>query len=459
MAKAPLTLHRCSNSECDYEQARWFGLCPRCKNGNGVEVARASERANVAVPKGSVPAASFRDLSEVRADEYQRDTTGIIELDRVLGGGIVPGSYIVLAGEPGSGKTTISTQLIIRLSSAGKKVAYVSGEESEAQTRMRFERLGADFGAYPLPISNETSVERICEAIEGHGFDFVVVDSIQTLFSEGVPGAPGSVSQVRECAHKLLKVAKDSGSSVLLIGHVTKDGDMAGPRTLEHMVDVVLAFEGDRAEQHRMLRSAKNRFGSTDEIAVFEMTGTGLVGIEDASKLFLSEHTKGIPGSAIGAIQEGTRIVLCEVQALVRPNNNSPNPIRAARGLDPRRVQMLLAVLSRKCGYRLGSMDVFLNVAGGLKVDEPAIDLAVCLAVASACDSRPVLDSVCAFGEVSLLGEVRPAPQAERRRKEAQRLGFSTLEPTGALRNAIKDALGAPVDEPGLDEDSVDADD
>jgi DNA repair protein RadA/Sms len=356
MARTPATLYRCDN--CDYEQVRFFGVCPSCKEGIGyeVDITRPSERANVAVPRGSVPAASFRDLAEVSATEHDRTSTGISELDRVLGGGLVPGSYIILAGVPGAGKTTIATQAIISLAAADVKVAYVSGEESEAQARMRFERLGVNFGAYPLPITTEASVERVCEAIEASAYDFVVVDSIQTMMSEGHSGRPGSVGQVAECGDRLRRTAKETGTTILLVGQVTKDGDMAGPRLLEHMVDVVLQFEGERDEQLRVLRAVKNRFGSTDEIGVFEMTGHGLEGIPDPSKLFLSERDTTLAGSAVCAVLEGTRIVLCEIQALVRPSN-SPMPMRQVAGIDAKRLSMLLAVMSQ-AGYLTGAHDV-----------------------------------------------------------------------------------------------------
>jgi DNA repair protein RadA/Sms len=392
-----------------------------------------------------VPAAAFRDLSEVSASEHDRTSTGIPELDRVLGGGLVPGSYIILAGVPGAGKTTVATQAIISLASAGVKTAYVSGEESEAQARMRFERLGADFGAYPLPISSESGVERVCEAIEANGYDFVVVDSIQTMISEGLPGRPGSITQVAECGDRLRATAKSTGTTILLVGQVTKDGDMAGPRLLEHMVDVVLQFEGERDEQMRVLRAVKNRFGSTDEIGVFEMTGQGLEGIPDPSSIFLAERDFSISGSAVCAALEGTRIVLCEIQALVRPSN-SPMPMRQAMGIDSKRLSMLLAVMS-KAGYYTGSYDVFVKVIGGFMIGEPAADLAVCVALASAFERRATKPNVCAYGEVTLQGKVRAAAQAERRGKEADRLGYVGLETAGTLKSVLASALGSVVEE------------
>jgi DNA repair protein RadA/Sms len=443
-------------SSCGHTEPRWFGVCPSCGDGGTAEeAAPRAERANRPVARGAVPSATFKDLNDVSQAAHQRTNTGLDELDRVLGGGLVPGSYVVLAGEPGAGKTTLSTELLIHLSALKHKVAYISGEESEAQARMRFERLGARLGQQELLISTETSVERVCQAIEGNGFDLVVVDSIQTMFSESVPGAPGSVSQVRESGQQLMRSAKETGTSVLLVGQVTKGGDMAGPRTLEHMVDVVLAFEGDRREQYRILRSVKNRFGSTDEIGVFEMTGSGLKGISDPSELFVSDHDTELPGTALAVVMEGTRPVLCEIQALVS-TSNLPQPIRAARGLDRNRAQMLLAVLSRKAGLRLGSMDVYINVSGGLKVDEPAADLAICLAVMSAYQGRPVKDRICAFGEVSLLGTIRSAPQAERRHKEAGRLNYRPLEIEKSLRNTLEKALGPATEAAAIEDEDED---
>jgi DNA repair protein RadA/Sms len=445
MAK-PRTSYVCT--ACGHEQNTWAGICPSCGQGATLEerVAEA-QRAGDRNPGPGVPAAEFRPLSEVKEIEGQRVSTGIAELDRVLGGGLVVGSFLVLAGEPGAGKTTLASELCLHLAGTGKRVAYVSGEESESQARMRFSRLGWD-GSEGIDISSEVGVERVCRAIRDGDFDLAVIDSIQTMISEGVPGAPGSVSQVRECGQKLLRAAKSGKTSVLLVGQVTKGGEMAGPRILEHMVDAVLQFEGDRREQLRILRAVKNRFGNTDEIGVFEMTGSGLLGIADPSEIFADSAGARLPGSVLTATIEGSRPVLCEVQALVSPSN-LPQPIRAVRGLDPKRVQMLLAVLQRKVGVRLGSYDVHINVSGGLKVDDPGTDLAVCLAVLSAAENRPPRQTYCAFGEVSLLGIARPAPQAERRRREAERLSYVPLEAGEEdLRETLRSALAEAVDHP-----------
>jgi DNA repair protein RadA/Sms len=449
VAKPAKTVYRCD--KCEHEQARYFGICPRCHEGMGVEVtvSMPAQRAGAAVPLGSVPEAQFRDLSEVQASEHERIGSGIPEFDRVLGGGIVPGSYIALTGPPGAGKTTVATQAILSLSDAGRRVGYVSGEESESQARMRFERLGARLGDQSLPITTEISAERVAESVEGahsrgEPLDFLVVDSIQTLISESHTGRPGSVGQVAECAERLRRAAKGTGTTILIVGQVTKDGDMAGPRLLEHMVDVVLDFDSDRDEQLRILRAVKNRFGSIDEIGVFEMTGSGLVGVEDPSSSFLADRDTTLPGSAVCAVLEGTRVVLCEIQALVRPSN-APVPMRQVSGLDPKRLAMLLAVLgSVDRRHRIGSHDVFVSVLGGLKVVEPAADLAVTLALTSALSRRVVLPSICAFGEVTLQGKVRAAGQGERRRREAQRLGYSSLDQTGGLQGVLDEALGPP---------------
>lgn len=443
MAK-PRKHYACTN--CGHTQRTWAGICPSCGEAATLEeVVPRAERAGRQAPTSEAPAAAFRSLAEVGEISHERISTGIDELDRVLGGGLVPGAYLVVAGEPGAGKTTLASELCLHLSAAGKSVAYVSGEESQEQARMRFGRLGFKPDVHELLISSELSVERICAAVTGSGYDLIVVDSIQTVFSEDVAGAPGTISQVRECGMKLMRAAKETGTAVLLVGQVTKGGEMAGPRVLEHMVDVVLAFEGDRREQFRILRSVKNRFGATDEIGVFEMTSSGLQGIADPSALFLDPHSNPMVGSVTTSLIEGSRPVMCEIQALVSPSN-APNPIRAVRGLDAKRVQMLLAVLQQKCRVRLGSMDVYINVSGGLKVDDPGADLAVCLAVMSAAEDRPPMKRYCAFGEVSLLGLVRPAPQAERRRKEAERLSYDVLEgDERPLDELLRDCLGAPA--------------
>jgi len=376
-----------------------------------------------------------------------RTATGISELDRVLGGGLVPGTGIVLAGEPGAGKTTLASDIVINLAKQ-QKVAYFSGEESKAQIKTRLERLGASADA-GIPLSDEIGVERICAAINEHNLDFVVIDSIQSVFSEEVSGVPGSISQVKEAAHQIMRAAKSHGTSVLIIGQVIKSGDMAGPRVLEHLVDVVLTFEGDRRHQHRILRASKNRYGSTDEVGVFEMTSTGMLGVEDLAALFV-EDDQGLAGSAVTAVIEGSRALLCAIQVLVSPSD-LPQPIRAVRGMDPKRVQMLLAVMRQRAGFSaIGSMDIYVNVAGSLKIEDPGCDLAVCLALASALENEPLAERYCAYGEVSLLGMVRPAPQGQRRGKEANRLGYVPFSVDGAaeLKKVVSLASG-PKDQKG----------
>jgi DNA repair protein RadA/Sms len=432
------SVYRCS--ACGREEVKWYGRCRGCGELNTFQ-----EVASGAAPQGrgrlSVPAATFGDLGQVSAKVHERITTGICELDRVLGGGLVPGSYLVLAGEPGAGKSTLATQVLLSLRAAGRRVAYVSGEESERQTKLRFQRLGGPGAGEGIAFSTETSVERVCEAMEGMKLDLLVIDSIQTMFSEEVSAAPGSVSQIREAGHRLMAAAKRTETSVLLIGQVTKEGGMAGPRALEHMVDVVMSFEGDRREQLRVLRAVKNRFGNTDEIGVFEMRERGLVGVDDASKLLAPDRDVPLPGSAIACVIEGSRPVLVEVQALVNPNDQNPNPTREVVGLDRKRVQMLLAVLSRQLRMRLNSCDVFVKVTGGLKIGEPAVDLAVCLAIASAYEDRPLLPRVCAFGEVDLLGEIRDVTQSQRRAREAERLGYRVLDHSRSLKETLASAL------------------
>lgn len=433
MAKS---LYECAN--CGYEQPGWFGVCPECGE------AEAFEKAEETTRQGKKSASSFSEaktlkLEEVEQVNYDRDTTGIEELDRVLGGGMVHGSYLILSGEPGAGKTTLASELIINLDKKGKKVLYVSGEESPSQLKMRFERLGS-LGKNNINLSNEVSVEKIIKTIESEGYDCVVIDSIQTMLSEQMSGAPGSLAQVRETGSMLMRAAKSTGTTILVIGQVVKSGEIAGPRALEHMVDAVLLFEGDRREQYRILRTAKNRFGSTDEIGVFEMREEGLKGISDPSELFISEGDAELSGAAYTVLIQGSRPVMAEIQALANASN-APQPIRAVRGMDQKRVQMLLAVLQRHCQVRVASYDIYINISGGLKIDDPGTDLAVCLAVASAINESRVPAKTAAFGEVSLLGKCRPAASSSRREKEAKRLGYNALTGNGQLAEIIRDNL------------------
>jgi DNA repair protein RadA/Sms len=359
-------------------------------------------------------------LAEVEANEADRIPTGVAELDRVLGGGLVPASLVLVGGEPGVGKSTLLLSALASISKE-RRALLVTGEESPAQVKLRAARLG---GAGNVEILAETNLDSVCATLETERPDVCVIDSIQTLYAADVGSAPGSVSQVREAAARLLRVAKESGVALFLVGHVTKDGSVAGPRVLEHLVDCVLQFEGDRYHAHRILRAVKNRFGSTNELGVFEMTGTGLEGVPDPSELF--GRSTGEVGSAVGCALEGTRPLLLEVQALVAPTDLAM-PRRVGTGVDPKRLAMIVAVLSRHAGLSLGQADVFVNVAGGVRIDEPGADLAVAMAIASAARGAPVREGTAAFGEIGLTGRLRPAAQAERRLEECAKFGVSAV--------------------------------
>jgi DNA repair protein RadA/Sms len=351
------------------------------------------------------------------------------ELDRVLGGGLVPSSAILVGGDPGIGKSTLLLQAAAQFANMGLKTIYVSGEEANAQVRMRAKRLG--LADAPVKLAAETNLRNILTTLETEKPQLVIIDSIQTMWSDTVDSAPGSVSQVRSAAHELTTFAKRNGISVVLVGHVTKDGQIAGPRVVEHMVDTVLYFEGERGHQFRILRAVKNRFGPSDEIGVFEMTGRGLSQVSNPSALFLSERGEHSPGSVVFAGVEGTRPVLVEIQALVAPSPHS-QPRRTVVGWDGGRLAMILAVLESRCGIPFTGLDVYLNVAGGMKISEPAADLAVAAALVSAREDSALPDGAVVFGEISLSGALRPAPQTENRLKEAQKLGFtSAIAPTG----------------------------
>jgi DNA repair protein RadA/Sms len=370
----------------------------------------------------------------VRASEAERIPTGVAELDRVLGGGLVPASIVLVAGEPGVGKSTLLLSVLGAVSRAGRTALLVTGEESPAQVALRAARIG---GAETVGILAATELDAVCATLERERPDICVVDSVQTLYAPEIGSAPGSVAQVREAAGRLLRVAKEAGVATILVGHVTKDGAVAGPRVLEHLVDCVLQFEGDRYHAHRVLRATKNRFGSTNEIGVFEMTSAGLVGVPDPSELFGSTHP-GEVGAAVGCALEGTRPLLLEVQALVAPTDLAM-PRRVGTGVDPRRLAMIVAVLGRHAGVGLGGSDVFVNVAGGVRIEEPGADLAIALAIASAARGIPVLERSAAFGEIGLTGRLRVAAQAERRLDECRKLGIATvLAPEGT---AVRDQL------------------
>jgi DNA repair protein RadA/Sms len=403
-------------SECGYSAGRWFGKCPGCASfGTLVEEVVGQVAQTKAPPK------PLLRLVDVRAAEATRITTGVPELDRVLGGGLVPASLVLLGGEPGVGKSTLLLTALAAISRE-RRALLVTGEESTAQVKLRAERLG---GAEAVEILAETELETVCETLRAERPDVCVIDSIQTLYASELGSAPGSVGQVREAAARLLRVAKESGVATILVGHVTKDGSVAGPRVLEHLVDCVLQFEGDRYHAHRVLRAAKNRFGSTNELGVFEMTGAGLIGVPDPSEVF-GRTVAGEPGSAVACALEGTRPILLEIQALVAQSELAM-PRRVATGVDPKRLAMIVAVLARHAGVPLGQADVFVNVAGGVRIDEPGADLAVALAIASAARRVPVYDGTAAFGEIGLTGRLRPAAQAERRLEECAKLGLREI--------------------------------
>jgi DNA repair protein RadA/Sms len=409
------TQHVCS--ECGTASPRWLGKCPGCGAFGTLVEERAQPAASAASARPAVPLA----LGDVRANEAERLVTGVPELDRVLVGGLVPASLVLVAGEPGVGKSTLLLTALRELSRS-RRTLLVTGEESPAQVSLRAARLG---GAGGIAILAETELETVCATVESERPDVCVVDSVQTLHASDIASAPGSVAQVREAAGRLMRVAKEAGVATILVGHVTKDGAVAGPRALEHLVDCVLQFEGDRYHAHRILRATKNRFGSTNELGVFEMTDTGLVGVPDPSELFGSTHVGEI-GAAVGCVLEGSRPLLLEVQSLVAQTELAM-PRRVATGVDARRLAMIVAVLGRHAGVGLGSSDVFVNVAGGVRIEEPGADLAIALAIASAARGIPVREGYAAFGEIGLTGRLRPASQAERRLVECRKLGITAV--------------------------------
>jgi DNA repair protein RadA/Sms len=385
------------------------------------------------VARNAQPRTPLR-LVDVVADEAERLSTGVPELDRVLGGGLVPASLVLVGGEPGVGKSTLLLAALGAMSRE-RRALLITGEESVAQVKLRAARLG---GCDNVEILAETELEAVCETLERERPDVCVIDSVQTLWSAEVGSAPGSVSQVREAAARLLRVAKEAGVATFLVGHVTKDGSVAGPRVLEHLVDCVLQFEGDRYHAHRILRAVKNRFGSTNELGIFEMTGAGLIGVPDPSEIFGKTHSGEI-GAAVTCTLEGTRPLLLEIQALVAPTDLAM-PRRVGTGVDPKRLAMIVAVLGRHAGLTLGAADVFVNVAGGVRIDEPGADLGIALAIASAAKGVPVRDKVAVFGEIGLTGRLRVAAQADRRVAECRKLGCRPVVGE-TLREVLQAAL------------------
>ena len=434
MAKAAAVQHACS--ECGYATGKWLGRCPGCGSwGSFVE-----ERAPTAGKQaGAAAGRPLLRLVDVEAADAERVPTGVAELDRVLGGGLVPASLVLVSGDPGIGKSTLLL-MALRALSETRKVVLVTGEESASQVKLRADRLG---GAGAVGILAETNLDEVCATLERERPEVCVIDSVQTLYAPDLGSAPGSVAQVREAAGRLLRLAKEAGIATFLVGHVTKDGSVAGPRVLEHLVDCVLHFEGDRYRSHRVLRAVKNRFGSTNELGVFEMTSEGLVGVEDPSELF-GRPDEEQPGSAVACALEGTRPILLEIQALVSPTDLAM-PRRVGTGVDPKRLSMIVAVLGRHAGVPLGQADVFVNVAGGVRIDEPGADLGIALAIASAARGAPLRPGVASFGEVGLTGRLRPATQTERRLAEVAKLGFTEaiVPEGGAARGNIRVAAAA----------------
>ena len=417
------TIFACQN--CGHQSRKWLGKCPECGEWNSL----VEERAQPVRKSGGRSGFKLRDVAAVPFPEIEpqndvRTSSGITEFDRVLGGGIVPGTLVLIAGDPGIGKSTLLLQVADQLSASNTLVLYVSGEESERQIKLRGERLGVTASnVYLLP---ETNLENMFHEIDRLTPGAIIVDSIQTVFSSLIESAPGSVSQVREVAHQFLLLAKNRGVPVFLIGHITKDGSIAGPKALEHIVDTVLYFEGERHHNHRIVRATKNRFGAANEVGVFEMTGAGLIPVANPSQMFLQERPQNVAGSIVTACMEGTRPLLVEIQALVSGSKYGTGR-RMTQGVDQNRVALMIAMLEKRVGLQLTGDDVFVNIAGGLEVDEPAVDLGVVSAIASSFKNMTVDPHTAVFGEVGLTGEVRGALQAAVRVKEAQALGFKKI--------------------------------
>jgi len=404
---------------CGYQTPKWLGRCPDCGQWNSlVEEVQESGAKSSASSSMEQPQA----IDSISLDPEHRTRTGIMEFDRALGGGLVPGSLLLLGGDPGIGKSTLILQVAGRLSGQGLKALYLSGEESPQQIKLRARRLSIN--SENLFVVTGTSIEQLFERIEGLNPDLLVVDSIQTIHTEALPSAPGSVGQLREVSARLLRWAKESNIPTILIGHVTKDGAIAGPKILEHLVDTVLYFEGDNSHMFRIIRAVKNRYGATNEIGVFEMKETGLEEVGNPSRIFLEERPGGVAGSVVIPCMEGTRPVLVEIQALVGPSPLGM-PRRTAIGVDHNRISLLVAVLGKRMGVEMGDQDIFVNVAGGLKVDEPAADLGIVSAMLSSFLDKPVDTNMVIFGEIGLAGEIRGVNQPESRIKEAKKLGFS----------------------------------
>ena len=409
-------------TECGGTSPKWLGKCPACGAWNTLIESLASAESGIKNRFAALAStAEVAVLADIEASDVDRTPTGHAELDRVLGGGIVEGGVVLIGGDPGIGKSTLLLQALDSLQRAGKKTLYVTGEESGAQVALRSRRLGLD--GSQVSVLAEIQLEKILATLTARQPDVAVIDSIQTVYSEQLSSAPGSVAQVRECAAHLTRAAKAAGVCIVLVGHVTKEGALAGPRVLEHMVDTVLYFEGDTHSQFRLVRAIKNRFGAVNEIGVFAMTEKGLKGVSNPSAIFLSQHAEPVPGSCVMVTLEGTRPLLVEIQALV--DSGGPSPRRLSVGLDKDRLAMLLAVLHRHAGVACMDQDVFINAVGGVRIGEPAADMAVMLAITSSLRGKPLPKGFIAFGEVGLAGEVRPAPRGQERLREAAKLGFT----------------------------------
>ena len=437
-------------SECGGTSAKWLGKCPSCGEWNTLIEQVAAPASGTSNNRYSAPqftalagTGEIAILSEIEATDTDRTSTGIDELDRVLGGGIVPGGVTLIGGDPGIGKSTLLLQAVDALQRAGQQALYITGEESGAQVALRARRLGLDRSQ--VQILAEIQLEKILATLDATRPAIAVIDSIQTVYSDQLTSAPGSVAQVRECAAHLTRFAKASGTAIVLVGHVTKEGALAGPRVLEHMVDTVLYFEGDTHSAFRLVRAIKNRFGAVNEIGVFAMTERGLKGVANPSAIFLSQHSEPVPGSVVLVTLEGTRPMLVEVQALV--DAGGPSPRRLSVGLDRDRLAMLLAVLHRHAGIACMDQDVFVNAVGGVRITEPAADLAVMLAITSSLRGKPLPKGFIAFGEVGLAGEVRPAPRGQERLREAAKLGFSVavVPKANAPKKGTKDIEGLTI--------------
>jgi len=441
LKKTHQTIFACQN--CGHQSSKWLGKCPECGEWNSL----VEERARAAKKGGARNGFRLRDVEavaygEIEAQDDVRITSGVTEFDRVLGGGIVPGTLVLIGGDPGIGKSTLLLQVADRLSAGGTIVLYISGEESERQIKLRGERLRIEANnLYLLP---ETNLENIFHEVDRLNPGAIIVDSIQTVFSALIESAPGSVSQVREVAHQFLLLAKNRTIPVFLIGHITKDGSIAGPKTLEHIVDTVLYFEGERHHNHRIVRATKNRFGAANEVGIFEMTGAGLMPVANPSQMFLQERPQNVAGSVVTACLEGTRPLLVEIQALVSGTKHGSGR-RMTQGVDQNRVSLLTAMLEKRVGLQMIGEDVFVNIAGGLEVDEPAADLGVVAAITSSFKNVPIDPRTAVFGEVGLTGEVRGTMQASVRAREAQALGFERIVIPASNTAGLERLLGVRV--------------